>query len=279
AATLDPQQIVTINSTMIEDSAEEGLRFQASALGNQTLSINNSTITGSGSDGLLVLATSIGSQEVAITDSTVRNNTGNGISVIGGTTDGSLTAAQEVFINSNRIARNDGAGIFITASEVVSQELAIGDNRILNNGGAGIVAIAENVAFQEFVTDEDNNSLGISNNIIRGNGGQAISLTGFDSATIIADIQGNTAEDNETGGAPDVAVTTNANTNDACVFLSGNATESSIVLTNGSVVPALFEVVDLANVSDLNTSGVTFAPSQAAFTNVSGVTSCFGALE
>ncbi|MGB3612674.1 MAG: hypothetical protein WBA10_02690, partial [Elainellaceae cyanobacterium] len=40
AATLDPQQIVTINSTMIEDSAEEGLRFQASALGNQTLSIN-----------------------------------------------------------------------------------------------------------------------------------------------------------------------------------------------------------------------------------------------
>jgi len=278
-ATANPEQIVTINNTSVVRSSAEGLRFQADVVGNQSIGVANGTITGSGSDGVLVLATSVGSQEVTIEDSRIINSAGDGISVVGGTTDGSSTAAQEVFINGNRIARNDGAGISITASEVVAQELAIGDNRILNNGGAGIVAIAENVAFQEFVTDAGNDSLGISNNVIRGNGGQAISLTGFDSATIIADIQGNTAEDNETAGAPDVEITANANTNDVCVFLSGNTTASSIQLNNESAVPALFQVVDLPNASDLNSSGVTFSPGRAAFTNIAGVSSCFGALE
>lgn len=278
-AALDPQQIVTIANTEIRGSDEEGLRVQASDLGNQAVAITGSILNNSGNDGILVLATSIGSQEVTIEESRITNSGGNGISVIGGTPDGSSTAAQEVFINDNRIANNAGAGISLEANEVVAQEFAIGGNQILNNGGPGIVAIAQNVAFQEYVTDAANDSMGISGNLIQGNGGQAISLTGFDSATVIADIQENTSEGNETAGAPDIEVTTNANTNDACVFLSGNSTDNGIQLNNNSVVPALFEVVSLPNVSGLNPGGVTFSPGQATFTNVPGVSSCFDALE
>lgn len=279
AAAQDPQQIVTINDTGIADSDEEGLRIEASDLGNQAVSFTGGTIDGSGSDGVLVLATSIGSQEVTIEESDITNSGGNGISVVGGTPDGLSTAAQEVFINDNTIADSAGAGISIVGSEVVAQEFAIGGNVITGNDGGGIVAIAQNLAFQEYVTDAANDSLGISNNLISGNGGQAISLSGFDSATVIADIQGNVSEDNDAAGAPDVEVTANANTNDVCVFLDGNTTVSSIQLNNNSAVPAFFEVVNLPGVSALNSSGVTFSPSEAAFTNVAGVMSCFGALD
>ncbi|MGF1535596.1 MAG: right-handed parallel beta-helix repeat-containing protein [Elainellaceae cyanobacterium] len=279
AAAQDPQQIVTINDTGIADSDEEGLRIEASDLGNQAVSFTGGTIDGSGSDGVLVLATSIGSQEVTIEESDITNSGGNGISVVGGTPDGLSTAAQEVFINDNTIADSAGAGISIVGSEVVAQEFAIGGNVITGNDGGGIVAIAQNLAFQEYVTDAANDSLGISNNLISGNGGQAISLSGFDSATVIADIQGNVSEDNDAAGAPDVEVTANANTNDVCVFLDGNTTASSIQLNNNSAVPAFFEVVNLPGVSALNSSGVTFSPSEAAFTNVAGVMSCFGALD
>ncbi|MGF1515431.1 MAG: right-handed parallel beta-helix repeat-containing protein, partial [Elainellaceae cyanobacterium] len=275
----DPQQIVTVTNTDIDDSAEEGLRVEARDLGNQAVSVTNSSIADSGADGVLVLATSVGSQEVSIEESSIRGSGGNGISVIGGTPDGSSTAAQEVFINDNTIANNDGAGISIVGNEVVAQEFAIGGNQIVNNGGPGIVAIAQNLAFQEYVTDADNDSLGISNNFIANNGGQAISVTGFDSATVIADIQGNTSEDNETAGAPDIEVTTTANTNDACAFATGNTTVNGIQFSNISAVPAFFEVVNLPNVSSLNDGGVTLNPGPAAFTNVPGVSSCFGALE
>ena len=278
SVTANPQQIVTVTDTTVEDSGAEGLRFQASAAGNQAVTVTDSTVTGSGGEGILISATNTGSQEVTIEDSRIARSGGNGITVIGGTTDGSSTAAQEIFINDNRIANNTAAGISITASEVATQELAIGGNTIINNGGAGIVAIAENVAFQEFVTDAANDSLGISNNVISGNGGQAISLTSFDSATMVADIQGNGSVGNDATDG-DIAVTTNANTNEVCVLLSDNVTQSSIQLNNDSAVPALFEVVSLSSVSDANSSGVTFNPNQAAFTNVPGASSCFDALE
>ncbi|MEO0406194.1 MAG: right-handed parallel beta-helix repeat-containing protein, partial [Cyanobacteria bacterium P01_A01_bin.135] len=278
SATANPQQIVTIADTTVDDSGAEGLRFQADAAGNQGITVTDSVITDSGADGVSVTAVNTGSQEVTIEDSRIARSDGSGISVVAGTPDGSSTAAQEVFINDNRIANNDGDGISIAANEVATQEFGINGNTITGNGGGGIVAIAQNVAFQEFVTDEDNNSLGISNNTITGNGGQAISLTGFDSATVVADIQGNVSEGNDTTDG-DLAITANDTTNDFCTFLSDNATDSSIQLTNDSVVPALFEVVQLPNVNDLNSSGVTFNPNQSVFTNVGGVDSCFDALE
>ncbi|MGF1496159.1 MAG: right-handed parallel beta-helix repeat-containing protein [Elainellaceae cyanobacterium] len=265
----NPSQIVEIRDTDIATSQDEGFLIEAIDLGNQQVTFTEGSILNSGAEGVFVRALNVGSQEITIEDSTIANSGGSGIRVIGGVPNGTSTAAQEVFINRNLIEFNQGAGIDIEANEVVAQEFAIGDNIIQNNAAEGIRAIARNVAFQEYVTDPTNDSLGISGNIIRNNGAQGINLDATDTATLVADIQNNTLSGNVTNGGPDLEVTTNANTNDACTFISGNTSATGIQLVNNPTgIASFFEVVDLPNIFSLNTGTVTLLPDISAFTNV-----------
>lgn len=273
---LDPQQIVDIDETSIRNSREQGLAIAADSLGNQVIAFRNGEITDNGAEGLRVVATNVGSQEMTMEDSTISSNNDDGIRVQAGTLDGTSTAAQEVFIRRNQITNNGGDGISIESNEVAAQEFAIDDNQITGNGGAGIRGVANNVSFQEYVTDASNDSLGISNNIISGNGDQGITLDANDSATLVADLQSNRLSDNETAGDPDLEVAANANTTDVCVFLVNNSSPAGIRLDNNQLgTPGFFEVVNLNSVSVRNTGTVALLPNTAAFTNRAGSTSCF----
>lgn len=273
----DPLQIVDIQDTTIRNSIEEGLLATAASLGNQQISFTNGSIEGNGAEGVLVQATNVGSQELTVEDSTVSQNASHGIRAVAGVLNGSTTAAQELFIRRNTITNNDGDGISIEANEVTAQEFGITDNVIQNNGGAGIRAIANNVSFQEYVTDADNDSAGISGNIISNNGDVGIELEANNSATLVADIQNNTLSSNETGGNPDLTVSSTANTVDVCVVLDNNISTTGIQLDNNSLetVSGLFEVGNLNTVSARNTGGVAFLPALSTFTDRSGISSCF----
>ncbi|MEB3356238.1 MAG: right-handed parallel beta-helix repeat-containing protein [Synechococcales bacterium] len=277
---INPSQIVEIRDTDIADSREEGFSIEATDLGNQQVTFSDGSILNSGAEGVFARALNVGSQEITIEDSVIANSGASGIRVIAGVPNGTSTAAQEIFINRNRIEFNQGAGIDIEANEVVAQEFAIGDNTIQNNAEEGIRAIARNVAFQEYVTDLDNNSFGISGNLILNNGAKGINLDASDSATLIADIQDNTLSGNVTNGGPDLEITTNANTNDACAFIGGNTSASGIRLVNNPTgVASFFEVVDLPDIFSLNTGTVTLLPDISTFVNVpsgDNAQSCFG---
>jgi trimeric autotransporter adhesin len=273
---MNPQQIVSIDNTTIQTSSEHGLFLTAEQLGNQQVAFRNGSIQGSGADGVFTRATSAGAQELTIEDSTIRGNGGDGIRAQDGIQNGSSSAAQEVFLRRNRIENNAGNGISLEANEVAAQEFTIDSNLIQNNGGYGIRGVVNNVAFQEYVTDVDNNSQGISNNVIANNGNQGIRLTANNSGTLVVDIQGNSLSNNRTNGNPDLEVSTTANTNDVCVVLTDNTSVTGIQLNNNiSGSPALFQVGDISTLSIRNTGGVTLQPNSSAFTDRSGITSCF----
>lgn len=272
----DPQQIVSITDTALRNSRDQGLLVTADSLGNQQVTFSEGEILNSGAEGVWVRATNIGSQEVSIEDSVIRDSGAAGIRVQSGTLDGVSTAAQEIFIRRNQILNNGGDGISIESNEVAAQELAIDANVIQGNAGAGIRGVANNLSFQEYVTDLDNESLGISNNVISGNGAQGITLTINDSATLIADLKENTLSQNVTGGNPDLDVVSTANTTDVCVVLVDNTSATGIRLDNNRLgLPGLFEVGDLNTVSLRNSGTVTFQPNLAAFTDKPGISSCF----
>jgi trimeric autotransporter adhesin len=276
AQQVNPQQIVSITDTNIQNSDQQGILLTTEQSGTQQVEFSNGRIQDSGAEGVFARATSTGAQELTIEDSTISGSGGDGIRAQAGIQNGSSTAAQEVFLRRNRIENNAGNGITIEANEIAAQEFTIDSNIIQNNGGNGIQGVVNNVAFQEYVTDVDNGSLGISNNTITNNGGQGISLTVTNSGTMVADIQGNNLSNNNTNGDPDLEVTATANTNDVCVVLNNNTTAAGIQLNNNpSGFPALFQVGDLNTLSVRNFGGVTIQPDLSTFTNRPGITSCF----
>ncbi len=268
-------QVINIDRTTIQNSREQGLRLDAQDFGNQIVSFTNGSITNSGAEGILFQTLNSGSLEGTIDDSRISNSGSDGIRVVTGNLNGASGGASELFIRRNQIENNQGDGISVTNNEVIAQELTIDSNQILNNGGAGIRAVANNLSFQEYVTDAANGSEGISNNTISGNGGQGISLTANDSATIIADIKGNSLSANR-GGRPDIEVRS-ANTNaDVCTVVLDNTSPAGIRLDNNSTgISGLFEVGDLSTVSVRNIGAVEFLPNRAFFTDKPGFTSCF----
>lgn len=270
-------QTVSIDTLVLRNNQQQGLRLEAEQLGNQEVTLTNGEISDNGSTGVLLQAINIGSQEVTIENSTISRNTGDGIRAIGGILAGSSTAAQEVFIRNNTIEDNTGNGINIEGNEVVAQEFAIDSNIIRNNGGSGIRAVANNVAFQEYITDPANDSLGISNNTISGNGDQGLVLNANDSATLVADIQGNRLENNRTNGSSDLEVATSSNSTNVCVVLLNNTSPAGIRLDNNSVslVPGLFEIGNIANLEAENTGRVELLPNRGVFTDKPNETSCF----
>ncbi|MBD2154912.1 right-handed parallel beta-helix repeat-containing protein [Leptolyngbya sp. FACHB-16] len=267
------EQVVSIDAVTVRDSREQGILLTADQLGNQQVTLRDSTIQGSGAEGIFTRSTNSGSQETTLEDSVVSNNGGDGIHVQSGILNGSTTAAQEFFLRRTRIENNGGNGVLIESNEVAAQEFAADRNTITNNGGDGIRSIASNFSFQEYVTDAQNESSGISNNIINNNQGQGIRLTANNSATLVADIQGNTVNGNNSN--PDVEVTATTSNNDVCVVLTSNTTESGIRLNNVSTVPAFFEVGDISSLSQRNIGGVTLNPIPSAFSDRPGITSCF----
>jgi hypothetical protein len=276
AQQIDPQQIVSIDNTTIQNSDEQGIILTAEQLGNQQVAFRNGTVQNSGAEGVLARSTSTGAQELTIEDSMIRSSGGDGIRAQDGIRNGSSTAAQEVFLRRNRIENNTGNGITIEANEVAAQEFTIDSNVIQNNGGYGIRGVVNNVAFQEYVTDANNGSLGISNNIISNNGNQGISLTATNSGTLITDIQENNLSNNNANGRPDLEVTATANTNKVCIVLIGNTTTTGIQLNNNiSGSPALFQVGDISTLSLRNVGGVTLQPNLSVFSDRQGITSCF----
>ncbi len=273
---LNPLQIVDIDTTQIANSRTQGLRVEANELGNQLISFSNGSITNSGAEGALLETVNVGSQEITIEDSRIANNANSGIRAVAGVFNGSSTAAQEVFINRNQIENNGGAGIDIEGNEAAAQEFAIGGNLIQTNTEEGIRAIARNASFQEYVTDVPNNSLGISNNIIRNNGSQGISINAQDSATVIADIQENQLSDNGATSQPNLEITVNDVNNDACIVLLNNTSTNGIRINNNvSGTPGFFQIGNLSTVSTLNISPVTLLPNLAAYTDLPNTTSCF----
>ncbi len=270
-------QTVSITGSTIENNHEQGLQLSAENFGNQVVSFQNGTIRNNGSQGVQIQAVNSGSQEVTIEQSTISQNGSDGIRMEGGVLNGSGTAAQEAYIRNNTISENGGDGIRIIGNEVVAQEAGIDGNQIQNNRGAGIRGTSNNVSFLEYVTDADNNSNGISNNIITGNGDQGIDLNANNRGTIIADIKDNRSENNQTGGRPDIDVTSSSNNTDICVVVNNNSVPSGIRLDNNSIlgVAGLFEVGDLSTVSTRNIGQVEFLPNTTAFTNKPGARSCF----
>jgi trimeric autotransporter adhesin len=271
---IDPQQNLNIRNTTIANSQEQGLRIQSAGAGNQQFSFRDGSITNSGAQGVLIQASNTALQEVYLDENIISNNGGAGIQVQGGIPAGSSTSAQEVFVRNNMIENNQGAGIDISANESAAQEFAIGSNTIRNNGGAGIQGIANNASFQEYVTDAVNNSQGVSNNTISGNGRQGIRLQANDVSTLITDLVSNTVANNQSS-VEGVSVTSTSNTAKVCaVALSNN---SGIRLDNNSLnlATGLFEVGDLSNVSTMNIGRVLLVPNLAAFTDKAGARSCF----
>lgn len=270
-------QTVSITDTTIENNREQGLQLSAETFGNQIVSFQNGTIRGNGSQGVQIQAINSGSQEVTIEQSTINQNGSDGIRMEGGVLNGSGTAAQEAYIRNNTISENGGDGIQIIGNEVVAQEAGIDGNQIQNNRGAGIRGTANNVAFLEYVTDANNNSNGISNNVITGNGDQGIDLNANNRATLVTDIQENRLENNQTAGRPDLEVTSSSNTADVCTVIKNNSIPTGIRLDNNSLlgVPGLFEVGDLSNITTLNIGQIEFLPNTTSFTNKPGATSCF----
>jgi trimeric autotransporter adhesin len=270
-------QRVTITNTTLQNNQEQGLQLSAEQFGNQEVTLSRGTISNNGADGIRLQASRAGSQEFTIESSTIQQNAGHGLRVQDGILGGSSTAAQEVFVRDNTIENNLGDGISLESNEVSAQEFAIERNTIRNNGGAGVRGTANNVSFQEYVSDAANGSSGLDGNIITGNGDQGIDLNANDSATLVADIQGNQLSNNRTGGRPDMEVTSSSNSADVCVVMLRNTSLGGIRLDNnsGSLVPGLFEVGEISNVSVENIGTVEFSPSASVFTNKPGVTSCF----
>lgn len=273
---IEPQQNISISNTIIANSREQGLQIQSNGSGNQQLSFRDGEIRNNGSQGVSIQAANAASQEVYLDRNSISNNGGAGIQVQGGIAGGVSTSAQEVFVRNNTIENNRGAGIDINANESSAQEFAIANNTIRNNSGTGIQGISNNASFQEYVTDGSNGSQGINNNIISGNGGQGISLQANDISTLVTNFVNNNASNNQ-AGSEDIAVVSTTNTAKVCVVALNNTTLSGIQLSNNSanLVPGLFEIGDLGNISTLNVGRVLLIPNVATFTDKPGARSCF----
>jgi trimeric autotransporter adhesin len=271
---IDPQQNLNIQNTTIANSQEQGVLIQSTGPGNQQLGFRSGSITNSGAQGVVIQASNTALQEVYLDENTISNNGGAGIQAQGGVPAGSSTSAQETFIRNNLIENNQGAGIDISANESSAQEFSIGGNIIRNNSGAGIQGIANNASFQEYVTDAVNNSQGISNNIISGNGEQGIRLQVNDVSTLVTDLLANSVANNQ-AGVDSISVTSTTNTAKVCVVALSN--NSNIRLDNNSsnLATGLFEVGDLSNVSTMNIGRVSLVPNPSTFTDKPDARSCF----
>jgi hypothetical protein len=274
---LGAEQRVSINDATLQSNREQGLLMTAENFANQIVTFAEGTIRNNLGNGVEISANRAASQELTLTESAIGNNQGDGIRVFDGTQGGSSTAAQEVFIRGNTIEGNTGFGLNLEVNEVGTQEFAISDNTIRTNGNGGIRAVANNSGFQEFVTDASNESAGINNNVITNNGGRGAVLTANDRATLVADIQNNQLEGNNTSGQPDLDVATRSNTAQSCVVARNNTIRSGIRLDNNSAgsVQGLFEVGDINTISTRNVGTVTLVPNASVFTNKPGAASCF----
>ncbi|MEO1351537.1 MAG: right-handed parallel beta-helix repeat-containing protein [Cyanobacteria bacterium J06635_15] len=266
----------------ILNSTNEGLIVQSTgdslfSSSNQELSVSETTIDGSGAAGIRLLAeTGAHTQEFEITDSVITNSGGNGIEVVNGRPPGGPTqtaASQEIVVRNNTISNNDGNGIDIALADASAQELVIRGNQIVDNTGDGIRSLAQTVAIQEWRTDAETGDAGISENVISGNGGQAIVL-GLENLAVlpIASIVDNDLSDN--GAGADIEITSTSTPGSsaaACLIVSDNATPGGIQLTGTN--PLLTGGVPSILVQDLPTlladPDVTFLSDLLGFISVS----------
>ena len=265
----------TTPSNSIVNSTNQGLIVESEGTAlttssSQIISFSGGTITGSGSDGVQVTANQgAGAQEFTLTDSIVSNNNGVGVFVRNGL--GSTTAyTQEIFVRDSQILDNAASGIDVGLSSFGSQEINVIGSDILRNGGDGIRSFVEGNGLQEFPFEDDGGD-GITGNTISGNAGQAINSEVRDNATLaVFNVRDNDLSGNGVG--PDIDVEATATTTRSCVQITGNTAPSGISLTsvsNGPADQALFQVLDLNNVSfNNNNTTVALAPDPSAFTDL-----------
>ncbi|NEP20340.1 MAG: right-handed parallel beta-helix repeat-containing protein [Leptolyngbya sp. SIO4C1] len=275
-----PNGTALTNSVL--NSTDEGIIVQATGASlfssvTQEFSLSEATINNSGAAGLQLIAeTGAHSQEFNITDSEISDGGGNGIEVISGQPPAGPTAsasAQEFVVRDSLISNNAGNGIDITLSDAGAQELVIRGNQIVANSGDGIRSLAENVVVQEWRTDEETGDAGISENIISGNGNQAIVIELTDLAVMpINSIVDNDLSDNGVGSDIEITSTSTPGTSAAaCLIIEDNLAPLGIQLTGAD--PILTGNVPSVLVQDLPSlvadPDVTFLSDFFGFTTVS----------
>ncbi|MGB7084837.1 MAG: right-handed parallel beta-helix repeat-containing protein [Phormidesmis sp.] len=262
----------------IRNSTDEGIVIQAtgdslfrSATQEILLSgvrVESSGLT-SGAAGVRLLS-EIGAhtQEFNMSDnSVITSGGGNGLEVISGrpvASGGSIQSvgAQEIVVRDSTISSNAGNGIDVTFADSGAQELVIRGNQIINNTGDGIRSLAQNTAIQEWRTEAETGDAGISENIIRGNDGQAIVVELEDSAELpIFSAIDNDLSDN--GAGPDIEITSTSAPDSnaaACLIIADNLAPLGIQLTGAD--PVLTGGMESVLVQDLltlqNDLSVTF---------------------
>ncbi|MDB9529487.1 hypothetical protein PN498_26085 [Oscillatoria sp. CS-180] len=231
----------TAPTSSILNSTGEGLVVQSSgndlfATANQEVTVTATTINGSGADSVRLIAENGAHQQIFdFIGGVITNSTGgNGITIRNGEFPSGTTrsaTAQEITILDSEISSNAGNGIDIVLADAGAQELVIQGNQIVNNAGDGIHSVSQTVALQEWRTNNETGELGVSNNVISGNGGQAIviSLENLGLLPIVGignnDLSGN-------GIGPDIEITsTSSAAPGACVILTTNVTPNGIRLT------------------------------------------------
>lgn len=232
-----------LNNSIL-NSDREGLLIRAAGTAlntgsSQEVSLSQGTLSGSGAAGIQVTAdTGGGTQEFSVTESVIQGNGGAGIVVRNGTENPRATGyAQEVFLRGNQILNNGASGLDIELNSGGSQELTIDNNQIVGNQGDGIRSVAGVAGLQEWPTNPSIDGAGISNNVITGNGGQAIKIEARDAATIaVLNILNNQIEGNNTSGLNPIAIDVSANSPSvtACVIAAGNQVPGGITLTTFS---------------------------------------------
>ncbi|MEM9006906.1 MAG: right-handed parallel beta-helix repeat-containing protein [Cyanobacteria bacterium P01_F01_bin.86] len=265
-------------SNSIANNTNEGLIVRSDGTGiattsDQTVSVEGGVITGNGGDGIQVITEAgAGAQQFDISDGEVSDNGGAGILIRNGTTGADIASienayAQEIFVFGSQIMGNAASGIDIGFSSFGGQEINVVDSEIMDNGGDGIRSVANGSGFQEFPF-EDTGTDGITGNTITGNAGQAITVETNDAVTLaVFNVRDNDLSGNDTD--PDIQVSTTAGTR-SCVQITGNTAPSTSGISLETVAGvALFEVLDLDNVS-FNNGGANFSvtPDESAFTDL-----------
>jgi hypothetical protein len=227
--------------------------------------VNNSA-SGNLDQGILIRANTLGGQEVAIQGATLSNNGAAGLEVTNGTPGGFLAAFQEVQVRGSAIANNAGPGIRIIANETAEQEFNIDGNQIVNNGGAGIESTASNTSIQEFVVKPEIGSQGIGGNVITGNNGPGIAVSGTNASTILIEAQQNSLGDNAIA-SPDLQISADGSAS-VCAVVFNNTGSPRLVFNNSS--SAVYQISNRDTLSfDNDGATVNLVPSDMAFTDIS----------
>lgn len=230
----------TAPTNSILNSANQGLIIQSSgddlfATASQEVTATETTIDGSGADGVQLIAGVGAHQQIfEFISGVVTNSAGNGVTIRDGEAPAGPTqsaTAQEITILNSIISSNAGNGLDIVLADAGAQELVIQGNQIINNAGDGIRSVTQTVALQEWRTDNETGDLGVSNNVISGNSGQAIVISVENLAILpIVGIGNNDLSGNGLG--PDIEITsTSSAAPNACLVLTNNVTPNGIVLT------------------------------------------------